>query len=122
MWGKYLSRGRRGNFYLPGQEIKINKSMAFNILSCEQDSLSTCKARMLSAIAVFAFVYIVIAVRLFTVCISGEAEKTFAVEDNPYLHAYMPNPIKRADILDRNGIISATSLPTVNLFANPKRF
>ena len=121
MWGKYLSRGRRGNFYLPGQEIKINKSMAFNILSCEQDSLSTCKARMLSAIDVFAFVYIVIAVRLFTVCISGEAEKTFAVEDNPYLHAYMPNPIKRADILDRNGIIIATSLPTVNLFANPKK-
>ena len=121
MWGKYLSKSRKGNFYLPGQEIKINKSMAFNILSCERDSLSTCKARMLLAMAVFAFVYAVIAIRLFTVCISGRASDTFAADDNPYLQAYMPNPIKRADILDRNGIIIATSLPTVNLFANPKK-
>ena len=30
-------------------------------------------------------------------------------------------PVKRADILDRNGEIIATSLPTVNLYANPKQ-
>ncbi|MBP1531958.1 MAG: penicillin-binding protein 2, partial [Alphaproteobacteria bacterium] len=31
------------------------------------------------------------------------------------------NPVKRADILDRNGEIIATSLPTVNLYANTKQ-
>ena len=121
MLEKYFSKSRGGNFYLPGQEIKIGKSSAFNILSCEKDSLSTCKARMLLAMFCFAAIYFVIAIRLFSVCITGNTSEINGSSDNPLLQAYVPNPIKRADVLDRNGIIIATSLPTVNLFANPKK-
>lgn len=95
--------------------------MAFNILSCEKDSLSTCKARMLLAILMFGFAYLVITVRLFNVCISGNYIQQKDIEGSYQLHAMVQSPIKRADVLDRNGIIIATSLPTVNLFANPKK-
>lgn len=120
MIGKYFSRNRGGSFYLPGQEIKIDKSIAFNVLTCEKDPLSTCKARMLVAVLAFMFAYLVITIRLFNVCISGDYVQKKAVEDSN-LQAFSSSPIKRADILDRNGIIVATSLPTVNLFANPKK-
>lgn len=122
MIGKYFSREKKHNFYLPGQEIKIGKSNAFSsYTTCEKDPLSMCKNRVAFAIFAFVMVYAVICVRLFDVCISGNFNLKVKQDQNESIQAFSQNPIKRADILDRNGTIIATSLPTVNLYANPKK-
>ena len=121
MWGKYFSREGRDSFYMPGQEIKIGRSMALRNLTCEKDSLSTCRVRVLVAVMGFMFVYLVIALRLFDVCVVENLRSERNVAEAPSLEVMPDSPIKRADITDRNGTIIATSLPTVNLFANPKK-
>ena len=121
MWGKYFSRDGRDNFYLPGQEIKIGRSLALRNLTCEKDPLSTCRVRVLVAVMGFMFVYLVIALRLFDVCVVENLRSERNVAEAPILEVMPDSPIKRADITDRNGAIIATSLPTVNLFANPKK-
>ena len=121
MWGKYFSRGSKDNFYLPGQEIKIGRNSSFCNFSCKNDALSVCRYRVLVAILGFCFVYMIIAVRLFNVCVWGNIGREKTIEEAMH-HDILPvSPIKRADIVDRNGTVVATSLPTVNLFANPKK-
>lgn len=119
MFGKYFSK-KEESFYLPGEEIKIGKSSSFMNYTCEKDPLSMCKNRVLFAVLSFLLVYAVIGVRLFEVCIAPNLHSPEQSESR-HLQAYAQNPIKRADILDRNGTIIATSLPTVNLYATPKK-
>lgn len=121
MIGKFFSHNNK-NFYFPGQEIKLDKSFSFSRYSCESDPLAMCKNRMIFSMLMFLIVFSVIALRLFFVCLSGFGEvKTTIVADNDSFYALPENPIKRADILDRNGTIIATSLPTVNLYAVPSK-
>lgn len=119
MFGKYFFRNKEENFYLPGEEIEIGKSTSFNSFKYEKDPLAMCKNRVSFAALSFIVVYLIICLRLFEVCISSNMNN--ADDDDRHLRAYAQNPIKRADILDRNGTIIATSLPTVNLYANPKK-
>lgn len=119
MKGKYFSK-RKGDFYLPGEEIKINRSSSFQNYTYDRgDPLSMCKNRVLFAVCSFAAVYLAICFRLFDVCVApnlGAIQQASLDEKNP-----LTSPIRRADILDRNGTIIATSLPTVNLYANPRK-
>ncbi len=123
MWGKLFS-GKKENFYLPGEEIRIDKSFSFGHYACERDPLSTCKNRVSFAMCMFVLVFGAMAVRVFDLCILSASDRkgiTTAWADNDNSYAIPESPIKRADIVDRNGTIIATSLPTVNLFANPKK-
>ncbi|MBR1649259.1 MAG: penicillin-binding protein 2 [Alphaproteobacteria bacterium] len=65
-------------------------------------------------------VYVLIAVRTFMVCISGYTPGKDK-EDDILPQVHIANPITRADIIDRNGAIIATTLPTVNLYAKPHK-
>ncbi len=119
MFGKYFSK-KEESFYLPGEEIKIGKSCSFMNYTCAKDPLSICKNRVAFAMLAFILVYAVIGVRLFEVCVAPNLHAA-EQEEAAHLRAYAQSPIKRADITDRNGTIIATSLPTVNLYANPKK-
>jgi len=121
MLEKYFSRSQKAHFYLPGQEIKIDRDAAFNHFIFDGDPLTTVKNRVAFTTLLFVLAYLVIAVRLFDVCLSHTFLKDTADEEAKHLLTYADNPIKRADILDRNGTIIATSLPTVNLYANPRK-
>ena len=68
MAGKYFSK-KEEDFYLPGEEIKIDKKTSFSSFSCEKDPLAVCKNRLLAAVVAFAAVYLVISFRLFDLCI-----------------------------------------------------
>ncbi len=115
---KYFSKNKNGDFYLPGQEIKIGKSISFCSNEAAKDPLTSCKNRLCFAIFCFCAVYMVICLRLFDVCLNGN----YISRSREYVAASTTgSPIKRADIVDRNGTILATSLPTVNLYANPKK-
>lgn len=122
MFGKYFSK-KSGKFYLPGEEIKIDKNFSFMNYTCEKDPLAMCKNRVAFAVIMFLLVFGAISVRLFSVCINLDkisSTKT-VLADNDGTYTIPTSPIKRADIIDRNGTIIATSLPTVNLFVNPRK-
>lgn len=120
MVGKYFSKMRKESFYLPGEEIKIDRCSSFKSYAYDRGNpLSTCKNRVIFSAVCFVAVFSIISIRLFDLCVvpNFEANRQEAsVEKAPGL-----NTIRRADIVDRNGTIIATSLPTVNLYANPRK-
>ena len=83
-----------------------------NFYSLAYRGIKTAKRRTLFAISVFVFLFAVVIVRLAHIMIiNGKDQAT-----RNYLP---PTIISRADIVDRNGVVIATSLPTVSLFAYP---
>lgn len=120
-----FSRRQDEQFYLPGQEIKISRSaLSRKSYMTESDNVLTCRQRTLFALCCFVLIYAVLCFRVSYVCLghgisidTAIAADEFADEDV----IRFKNPVKRADILDRNGEIIATSLPTVNLYANTKQ-
>lgn len=126
MLGKYFFHKDKMHFYRPGEEIRIDRNRCLY----ERDSLNSVRARVAFAAAAFFSIYLILTVRLFDLCIlhgSKTPPLSFDTatkeQDDEFRHIlkYTINPIKRADIMDRNGTIIATSLPTVNLYANPKK-
>ena len=79
-------------------------------------AIETGRTRMLVAGALFTVAFLVIAVRLVAVAVMQDgAEPRVAGTASPLL------PTERADILDRNGVVLATSLATASLYANPRQ-
>ena len=76
-------------------------------------SLKIAKQRVLVAVSVFFLMFLAIIVRLADVMVFHRADKN---QDQNFA---IPQIIERADIVDRNGAIIATSLPTVSLYACP---
>ena len=83
-------------------------------------AVQTCKQRMGFAVFAFLVAYFVIALKVCAVCLP-HGVKINLPQNHIFHEQFIESPITRADILDRNGSILATSLPTVNLYANPKK-
>jgi cell division protein FtsI (penicillin-binding protein 3) len=83
-----------------------------NFYSLAFRNVKIAKHRTLFAVSVFIFLFAVIIFRLTYIMV-------FNSNDHNAKNYLPPNIISRADILDRNGVIIATSLPTVSLFAYP---
>ena len=83
-------------------------------------AFSVCRQRMLFAVLAFLAVYLIIAIRIFNVCLVDGIKFHGFDSSDEQTEIYSGTPISRADIVDRNGAVVATSLPTVNLYANPK--
>ena len=80
-------------------------------------SLETCRTRLVATAALFAFVFMVVAVRLVDVVVlSGGAVDPHIGHTRPVA----PVPV-RADILDRNGKLLATTLESPSLYADPRQ-
>jgi cell division protein FtsI (penicillin-binding protein 3) len=78
-------------------------------------ALEVSHSRVLLGASLFAVVFLVIAARLTAITLLPDGAETAAV---------MPAKIKtadRADIVDRNGVVLATSLTTASLYANPSQ-
>ena len=120
-----FSKRNKERFYLPGQEIKISRGIVSQRnYTTESDNVLTCRNRTIFAIICFALIYCVLAARVSYVCLSNGINIDTAISDKNLgkdEFIKLKNPVKRADILDRNGEIIATSLPTVNLYANTKQ-
>jgi cell division protein FtsI (penicillin-binding protein 3) len=77
-------------------------------------ALEVSHSRVLLGASLFAVVFLVIAARLVAVTLLPDGAEA----------AMVPQPkvkTDRADILDRNGVVLATSLTTASLYANPKQ-
>ena len=115
---RLFTKRKNDRFYLPGEEIKVKREFSFSTFNIEKDSMSNCKNRLLLVVLAFASIYFIIAVRTLGIAISG----IDSFENNSDRHQIvLERPIIRADIVDRNGAIIATSLPTANLFAHPNK-
>jgi len=118
-----FSKRKQENFYRPGQEIKISRrAISAKSYTTESDNVLTCRNRIFFAMCCFATIYLALCLRVSYVCLGNGINIDTAIsEQNDEDVIHFKNPVKRADILDRNGEIIATSLPTVNLYANTKQ-
>lgn len=113
------SKKQHKNFYMPGQEIRLNGNYSAKTFTTEKKADSNIfKSKIICLILGFLLVYLVICVRLVMLCTSDdllpEKYKNAQLVDG----IHISRNIKRADIVDRNGNILATSLPTTNLHKN----
>jgi len=81
--------------------------------------LETCRSRLVATAALFTFVFIVVALRLVeVVMLSGGAAESHVGR----IRAVAPPPAPvRADIVDRNGKLLATTLDSPSLYADPRQ-
>jgi cell division protein FtsI (penicillin-binding protein 3) len=80
--------------------------------------LETCRSRMVAAAALFAFVFLVVALRLGEVVLfAGAGAESHAGR----MRAAAPPLPVRADIVDRNGRLLATTLQSPSLYADPRQ-
>lgn len=79
--------------------------------------LETGRTRLLVTGALFAIAFSVIALRLAAVALLQQGEEPGVAQRG----AAPALPVERADIVDRNGVVLATSLPTASLYANPRQ-
>src|SRR5439155_21931418 len=81
--------------------------------------LETCRTRLVAAAALFTFVFIVVALRLVeVVALSGGGAESHVGR----IRAVAPPPAPvRADIVDRNGRLLATTLDSPSLSADPRQ-
>ena len=84
---------------------------------CSAQVLETGRTRLLAAGVVFAMAFLVVGWRLVDIA-------AFSTGSEPRIAAAAPAATLRsgrADIVDRNGVVLATSLPTASLYANAKQ-
>ena len=79
--------------------------------------LETGRTRLIVTGALFAIAFAVVALRLTAVALLQERGEPLQARERsaPTL------VVDRADIVDRNGVVLATSLPTASLYANPRQ-
>ena len=98
-----------------GLDIQVPTDELLRVDGVQKEALETGRNRLVFTGMVFAIAFAVIALRL--------GELTLLQSDGGKRLARDPAPSQlqtgRADILDRNGIVLATTLPTVSLYANP---
>ena len=82
-----------------------------------REALDTGRVRLMMTGAILSLAFAVVGIRLVDVALLQAAVEPRAV--------YAPKPatlqFARADIVDRNGVLLATSLPTASLYANPRQ-
>lgn len=112
---KLLAKKNDDSFYLPGEEINISRGDMFTEWDNRQVSGYKARGRIFFGACCCAFAYMLVAFRLLGTCVMPNL-----YEDDASISYASNKKIHRADIVDRNGTIVATSLPTKDLDANTR--
>ncbi len=102
--------------YPVGQEIPLKQSDSYRFLdSITVHALKTGRTRMLILAYCFLFFFCILEARLFQQAIIKQN-----IRPPHTISLDVSSPIKRADILDRNGTLLASSLPIVDLYVDAR--
>lgn len=86
--------------------------------SSKKQAIETARNRLLVGGSLMAAAFFVVGVRLFDLAVFNETEDLRRAVSREIAR---PASMARADIVDRNGVLLATSLKTASLFANPRK-
>ncbi|KAF0110951.1 MAG: cell division protein FtsI (penicillin-binding protein 3) [Rhodospirillaceae bacterium] len=103
-------------FLYPGADVLATRLPWGRHNDTRQRALDMGRTRLLVVGGVFLLVFVVIVGRLVEITAFASEESGREARRAPKTMV----PMGRADITDRNGIVLATSLPTVNLYADPR--
>ncbi len=106
---------RSHDAHWPGLDRHVAPDELLHVEGTQKQVLETGRNRLVLTGIIFALAFSVIGLRLGELTLSRDGgESRLARETGP-----SQLQTGRADILDRNGIVLATTLPTVSLYANP---
>lgn len=86
--------------------------------STKKQAIETARTRLLVGGSLMAAAFFVVGVRMFDLAVFNETEDLRRAASREIAR---PAAMARADILDRNGVLLATSLKTASLFADPRK-
>ncbi len=113
---RFFFSKRKEELYPIGKEIPIKGNDSYRFLdSITIHALKTGKTRMMLLAYIFVAAFSIIGIRLFEQTILKQNIR----QPNPST-LNLTSPVKRADIVDRNGRILATSLPIVDLYVDAR--
>lgn len=105
---------------VPGVDLRAAAENArtapLRVEGSAKTALETGRNRLAFAGGVFLLLFLAVAVQLVSVSFRPDAERIARAAPQPEL----PVRTLRADITDRNGVLLATDLPTVNLYADAR--
>jgi len=108
-----VRRQRRKLFLYPGEEVKPAREPKLRLQGTTTRALETGRMRLVVTAGLFGAAFAMIGLRLVDLMVFNEGP---AISAKP--HGIARAATARADIVDRNGVIVATNLPTVNLYAD----
>ncbi len=104
---------KRRPFLFPGEEVKPSREPKLRLHGATKHAIETGRMRLVVTAGLVAVAFSMIGVRLVDLMVLGDSPTIMTRAREPGR-----SPMARADIVDRNGVIIATNLPTVNLFAD----
>ncbi len=104
---------KRRPFLFPGEEVKPAREPKLRLHGATKHAIKTGRMRLVVTAGLVAVAFSLIAGRLVELMVLGDGPSEITRAREPG-----SSPMARADIVDRNGVIIATNLPTVNLFAD----
>lgn len=111
-----IRRAQKRPFLYPGEEVRPAGQGKLRLHGMTMHAIETGRLRLFVTAGLFALAFSAIGLRLVDLMLlsSGGTARPARTAS-----ASVPAPIaSRADIVDRNGVIVATNLPTVNLYAD----
>ena len=101
-------------FLYPGEEVKPAAAPKLHLRGSTARAVETGRMRLLVTASLFGLAFSAIGLRLIDLMVFKDPRPAAVTQST----ADQPRPRARADIVDRNGVIVATNLPTVNLYAD----
>ena len=106
----------RRHFLYPGEEVKPHRKLKVRIQGTSARALEIGRMRLIVTASLFGLAFAAIGARLIDLMVLGSNPTSYAVAIEQ-----SPPPFDRANIIDRNGVVVATNVPTVNLYADSKQ-
>jgi cell division protein FtsI (penicillin-binding protein 3) len=99
----------------PAESTPPHAARPVRLEGVKHRALETARNRLLATGVIFALAFLVMAGRLVDLTVlGGSPGRTFAAQS-------AAKAVGRGDIVDRNGVVLATSLPTASVYADPKQ-
>ncbi|MFL2771391.1 MAG: peptidoglycan D,D-transpeptidase FtsI family protein [Rhodospirillaceae bacterium] len=102
-------------FAYPGADLNTSPRKYFKLDGQDQQSINIGRARLMMTAGIFSFAFLSISLRLIDLMVLNGALEIGPTYVSPQVETLSKY---RADIVDRNGRIIATTLPTANLYAD----